>query len=150
MSRLIPVTLTNMCMVYDGDRVLVQDRVDPDWPGITFPGGHVESGESFAASVIREVYEETGLTIRNPQLCGIKEWENNDGSRYIVLLYKADQFSGELRSSDEGKIFWMERDSILSKKTTEHFDKLLDVFLREDLSEFYYQKTNHDWIIQLL
>ena len=63
MSRQIPVTLTNMCMVYDGDKVLVQDRTDPDWPGITFPGGHIESGESFCASVIREVFEETGLYI---------------------------------------------------------------------------------------
>ena len=39
---------TNMCMVTDGQgRLLVQDRVNPDWPGITFPGGHVEPGESF-------------------------------------------------------------------------------------------------------
>ena len=81
MSRTVPVTLTNMCMVCDGDKVLVQDRVDPHWPGITFPGGHVESGESFAAAVIREVFEETGLTIESPHLCGVKEWENQDGSR---------------------------------------------------------------------
>ena len=93
MSRQIPVSLTNMCMIRNGDQVLVQDRKDPDWPGITFPGGHVESGESFCASVIREVYEETGLTIENPRLCGVKEWENEDGSRYMVLLYKTELIS---------------------------------------------------------
>ena len=106
MSRQIPVTLTNMCMVRNGDYVLVQDRTDPHCPGVTFPGGHIESGESFTASVVREVYEETGLTIENPRLCGVKEWENSDGSRYIVLLYKADRFSGKVRSSPEGKVCW--------------------------------------------
>lgn len=55
MSREVQVELTNMCMVCDGDKVLVQNRVKPGWPGITFPGGHVEPGESVTASVIREV-----------------------------------------------------------------------------------------------
>ncbi|EKA00984.1 MutT/nudix family protein, partial [Streptococcus sp. GMD6S] len=41
------------------------------WSGYAFPGGHVENGEAFAESVIREIYEETGLTIQNPQLVGI-------------------------------------------------------------------------------
>ena len=66
MSRTEPVTLTNMCMVYDGDKVLVQQKVDDDYTGITFPGGHVEKGESFTDAVIREVFEETGLTISAP------------------------------------------------------------------------------------
>ena len=150
MSRQIPVTLTNMCMVCNGDKVLVQDRVDPDWPGITFPGGHVETGESFCASVIREVYEETGLTIESPRLCGIKEWENTDGSRYMVLFYKTDKFSGELKSSDEGAVYWTSLSALSTLRLTEHFDKVLEVYLRDDLSEFYYKRTDTDWEIQLL
>ena len=71
MNRRESVEFVNMCMIKNGDKVLVQDRVSPDWPGITFPGGHVERGESFVAAVIREVREETGLTISKPQLCGI-------------------------------------------------------------------------------
>ncbi len=55
--------LTNMCMVYDGTKVLVQDRVSKSWCGLAFPGGHVDKGESFSDAVIREIYEETGLTI---------------------------------------------------------------------------------------
>lgn len=150
MSRQIPVTLTNLCMVCDGDKLLVQDRLDPNWPGISFPGGHVESGESFAAAVVREVYEETGLTIQQPRLCGVKEWENSDGSRYVVLLYRADKFSGALKHSAEGQVFWATRQEILTMPMTEHFDKVMDVFFRDDLSEFYYQKTENGWEIQLL
>ena len=48
------VEFTNLCMVRDGGRVLVMDRKKEDWPGITFPGGHVEVGESFTEAVIRE------------------------------------------------------------------------------------------------
>ena len=150
MSRQIPVTLTNMCMVYDGDRALVQDRVDPDWPGITFPGGHVESGESFCASVIREVFEETGLTIENPRLCGVKEWENQDGSRYIVLFYKTNQFSGQLKSSEEGKVFWSSIESLSSLKLSLDFQQHLDLFFNEDLSEAFYENTGLGWKLHLL
>ena len=150
MSRQIPVTLTNMCMVYDGDRVLVQDRVDPDWPGITFPGGHVESGESFCASVIREVFEETGLTIENPRLFGLKEWENQDGSRYIVLFYKTNQFSGQLKSSEEGKVFWSSIESLSSLKLSLDFQQHLDLFFNEDLSEAFYENTDLGWKLHLL
>ena len=56
--------------------------------------------------MIREVQEETGLTIRSPQLCGIKDWCENQ-CRFVVLLYKATCFDGELRSSPEGRV-WLE------------------------------------------
>ena len=145
------VTLTNMCMVYDdAGNVLVQDRVDKKWSGLTFPGGHIEKGESFVDSVIREVYEETGLTIENPRLCGVKEWENSDGSRYIVLLYKADRFSGKVRSSPEGKVCWAALSTLPSLRLSLDFEKLLEVFLRDDLSEFYFEQTPEGWQDHLL
>ena len=72
MKRSEPVEVMNMCVLRRGSKVLVQDRTDPNWPGVAFPGGHVEKGESFTDAVIREVQEETGLTISSPRLCGIK------------------------------------------------------------------------------
>lgn len=98
MSRTENTIFTNMCMIYDdAGNVLVQNRLNPNWPGITFPGGHVENGESFTDSVIREIYEETGLTVSELQMCGIKDWVRDDGTRYVVLLYKTNNVSWKSR-----------------------------------------------------
>ncbi|MBP1546353.1 MAG: 8-oxo-dGTP diphosphatase [Oscillospiraceae bacterium] len=150
MARTEIVTITNMCMVCDGDRILVQDKKDDDsWNGATFPGGHVEKGEPFTDAVIREVFEETGLTIRSPRLCGIKDWIREDGSRYMVLLYKTDSFSGELRSSEEGEVFWVKMSEFSKLKLATDMDILLRVFCEDELSEFFYNNDNGKWEIKL-
>lgn len=145
MSRTETVILTNMCMVYDGNKVLVQDKADPKYKGATFPGGHVEKGESFTDAVIREVFEETGLTIAAPRLCGIKSWMKNDGTRYMVLLYKTDRFAGELKSSEEGEVFWADLNEFMQLELAGGMEDMLRVFLEEDLSEFYYYKEDDVW-----
>lgn len=146
---------TNMCMVYDQDgSILVQGRKKKDWPGLCFPGGHVEPGESFVESVIREVYEETGLTIENPRLCGTKQFQTREGARYVLLFYKTDRFSGELRSSDEGEVFWIPRRDLPSHQLANDFLEMVQVMESEDLSEFYYylKDGNYDgeWGMKLL
>ena len=151
MARSEQAIFTNMCMISDGNgNILVQNRRNPDWPGIAFPGGHVEPDESFTASVIREVFEETGLTVENPVLCGIKQFPTREGARYVVLFYRADRFSGELRSSDEGEVFWIPREELLSYPLVEDFLEMVKVFESEELSEFYYYKEQNQWLMKLL
>ena len=139
MSRVERVVLTNMCMVTDGSRVLVQRRNDPNWPGVVFPGGHVEPGESFVDSTVREVYEETGLTVSNLRLCGVRQWslENGDYDRYIVFFFKTSTFTGSLRSSSEGDVFWIERADLLSYPLVKDFEAMLEVFESDSLNENY-------------
>jgi len=137
MNRTEPVELANLCMIYNGDRFVLQNRRKPDWQGYTFPGGHVEPNESFIDSVIREMKEETGLTIRNPKLCGIKQFKGDYG-RYIVFLYKTNEYKGQLRDSEEGNVIWVDRIELDDYKTVNHFQELLDVFEKEELSEFLY------------
>ena len=151
MSRSEAAIFTNMCMISDGNgNILVQDRKNPDWPGITFPGGHVEPGESFTASGIREVFEDTGLTVGNPVLCGVKQFQTRREERYVVFLDRADRFSGELRSSDEGAVFWIPRQSLTDYPLAPDFLEMVRVFEEPSLSEFYYSKNNENWDIQLL
>ena len=148
MSRTEKVEFTNMCMVTDESRVVVIDRQKKDWPGVTFPGGHVEEGESFADAVIREVKEETGLTIFSPTLCGIKDWYEN-GARYVVLLYRATRFEGELTSSSEGKVWWEELDNLKNLKLSLDMNDMLRIFLEEELSEFFYYLKDGKWLYDL-
>ena len=146
MERSESAVFTNMCMVRDGSRVLVINRNDPGWPGLAFPGGHVEQGEAFADSVIREVYEETGLTIEQPRLCGIKQFRTEENSRYIVLLYRTDKFEGQLISSGEGEVFWLTLEQLDQYPLTPHFEQVVEVMLRDDLSEFFYDQSGGGWV----
>ncbi len=137
--------LTVMCMVCDGTKILVQDRHAEDWPGVTFPGGHVEPGEAFTDAVRREVKEETGLDILRPTLCGVKDYIQEDGARYIVMLFRADNFSGELRSSDEGRVFWIERDELTQYKLACDFIDMVHVMENPSLTEFFYERDGESW-----
>ena len=151
MSRSEKAIFTNLCMVYDrAGNILVQDRLDPSWPGLCFPGGHVEPGESFVDSVIREVWEETGLTIENPKLCGTKQFQTQQGERYVVFFYKTDKFSGELKSSKEGRVFWIPRDTLPQYTLCDDFPDMVKVFESDELSEFYYYTEDGNWKLKLL
>ena len=146
MAREEQAIFTNMCMVTDGaGNVLVQDRLNPDWPGITFPGGHVEPEESFTLSVIREVFEETGLTVEDPVLCGTKQFQTKTGARDVVFFYKATKYHGVLRSSDEGKVFWLPRKELPNQILAPDMMEMVQVMESDDLCEFYYQKVEDNW-----
>lgn len=151
MDRTERAEFTCMCMITDGQgNILVQDRQNPDWPGIIFPGGHVEPAESFVHAVIREVWEETGLRIENPILCGIKQFQTPDGARYVVLFYRTTQFSGQLTASDEGAVFWIPRTDLQKYPLSNDFLDMVKVFESDSLSEFYYNRKGTDWELKLL
>ena len=113
--------------------------------GLTFPGGHVEPGESFVESVIREVREETGLTIADPVLCGIKQFPTESGARYVVLFFKATKFTGEIQSSDEGLVYWLPRIELPKQKLALDMLDMIRVMESKNLSEFMYYQENGIW-----
>ena len=142
------VELKVLCLIEDGNKILLQNRVKKDWQGYTLPGGHVEREESFVDAVIREMKEETGLSIKNPKLVGVKQFPIKCG-RYVVFLYKTNEYSGTLVSSSEGKIEWVEYDKLKGINTVDDFEELLKVMNSNNLSEFQYVVKDDVWKIIL-
>lgn len=139
-----PCKLYTMTMVYEHEsgRVLVLDRCKTDWPGLTFPGGHVEPGESLTACAAREIAEETGLSVRNLTPCGVVHWADaTSGLRYLEFLYKTEDFSGILsEGTDEGKVFFLSKEDLLaSDRLSQNFDEYLPVFFGDGWTELYYE-----------
>lgn len=139
MERSYKTEFTNMVMIRrDDGMVLVQERI-LYWKGIAFPGGHAEPGESFERSAEREILEETGLTVKNLELCGIVHWDCPERKeKFIVFLYRTSDFSGELISeTEEGKVFWVKEDELKNMKLCSNFEKYLELFTCDVVTEFH-------------
>ena len=146
MGRTEQAEFTNMCMLQREDgKMLFQRRRDPDWPGLVFPGGHVEPGETFVQSAVREVHEETGIIITGLRLCGLKHWEE-DGVRNVVLLYRAEKHEGMARSSEEGEVWWMPLRDFPQAALASGMKDTLRVFLDDCLSEHSFRLEDGHWL----
>jgi 8-oxo-dGTP diphosphatase len=153
MGRTEIAEITVLCLISDGDKVLFQNRIKEDWKGYTLPGGHVEPGESFVDAVIREMKEETGLDIKNPRLAGVKQFPIIDGGkengRYIVFLFKTNEFSGSVISSAEGKMEWVEYSKLSEMDTVNDLEELVEVINNPELTEFQYLVDGDNWTVSI-
>ena len=130
-SQIEKVCFMNMCMIQDHKgNVLALDKVNDSYTGTTFPGGHVEANEIFQKSMIREVWEETGLTVEAPKLGGLYHWHKS-GVHYVITLYKADKFTGELKSSEEGRVYWIPLEELKTKELATGMERFADSGIRE-------------------
>lgn len=103
--------LATLCYVKrDGCTLMVHrnkkanDIHEGKWNGL---GGKFEPGETPEECVIREVQEESGLTIRNPRLCGLLMFPKFKGNDWYVFVFTAHEFDGELIDSPEGSLEWI-------------------------------------------
>lgn len=151
MSRSEKAIMTVLCLITKENKLLLQDRTNDDWHGLTLPGAHVEKEESFYKAIVREVKEETGLTIKNPKLCGVKQFQTDNDERYVVLLYKTNEFTGTLTSSEEGEMLWIDRADLESYQLVDNFYELIEVMESDNLTEFMYKRKNKglDWLVKI-
>ena len=140
--------LTTLCYIEKDDKYLMLHRVKKvndenhdKWIGV---GGKFEAGESPEDCLLREVWEETGIRVEDPKLCGIKQFPTENDERYVVLFFKATKFSGELKSSDEGEALWVPRSELLKQKLVRGFEEMLTVFESDEISEVFWNKGEED------
>ena len=137
----VPKTeVANMVMVQDKHTgmVLVQDKIKK-YCGISFPGGHLEDGESVYDSAIREIKEETGLDITNLISCGFFQWYNNKtGDRYFIFFYKTTDFAGELvGETGEGKVLWANLSDFPPERIAPDMESFMPMFSDNGYIEAY-------------
>ena len=86
------------------------DTHEGKWNGL---GGKLEAGETPEECVIREVYEESGLSIRNPKLCGLLMFPHFKGNDWYVFVFTANEFTGGLIDSPEGRLEWIRDEKVV-------------------------------------
>ena len=108
--------LTTLCYIEKDGKYLMLHRVSKKndvnkdkWIGV---GGHFEEGESPEDCLLREVKEETGLTLTSYRFRGILTFNFNDNESEYICLYTADGFEGELIDCNEGTLEWVSKDEI--------------------------------------
>lgn len=131
--------LTTLCYIEKDESYLMLHRVSKKhdvnkdkWIGV---GGHFEQGESPEDCLLREVKEETGLTLKSYRFRGILTFIFNDNESEYICLYTADEFEGELRDCDEGTLEWVPKSEIHNLNLWEG-DKIFFDLLNQDVPFF--------------
>ena len=89
----------------------VNDENHDKWIGV---GGKFEEGESPEECMLREVQEETGLTLTAWRYRGIVTFVSDEWGGEYMHLFTADGYAGQIRSCDEGELEWIEKQRLLA------------------------------------
>jgi 8-oxo-dGTP diphosphatase len=127
---------TTQCYLERGKQYLmlhrtkkVNDENHDKWIGV---GGHFEDGETPEECVLREVLEETGLTLTRLRLRGIVTFLSDIWEGEYMYLFTSDAFEGQMKECDEGELVWVEKDRLGALELWEGDYIFLDLLDRED------------------
>lgn len=131
--------LTTLCYIEDRNRYLMMHRVKKEqdinkdkYIGV---GGHFEYGESPDECLMREVMEETGLTLTSYKARGIVTFIYGEDVCEYMHLYTADGYEGDITDCDEGELVWIDKDKVFDLNIWEG-DKIFFRLLNEDRPYF--------------
>ena len=131
--------MTTLCYIEAEDSYLMLHRVSKKndvnkdkWIGV---GGHFEEGESPEECLLREVREETGLTLTSWRFRGIVTFTQEGYGTEYMCLYTADGFEGEIRECEEGVLEWIKKDE-LQKLNLRKGDLIFLKLLKDDMPFF--------------
>lgn len=125
--------MTTLCYIENEGKYLmlhrikkVNDENQDKWIGV---GGKFEAGEMPEDCVIREVYEETGLTLKSYKYRGIVTFVSNEFGTEYMHLFTSDSYTGNMKLCDEGELVWIDKKAVLELNIWEGdkiFLRLLD------------------------
>lgn len=128
--------MTTLCYIEKEGKYLMLHRVKKHhdinagkWIGV---GGHVENGETPEECLLREVKEETGLTLTAYRLRGLVTFLSDVCEPELMCVFTADAFDGELIECDEGELAWVDKSDVLALPTWEGDRVFLERLLSGD------------------
>lgn len=130
--------VTNCLIIKDREVLLLKK---PRYGWYAMPGGKMEHGESVQESVVREVQEETGLLIKNPQLYSVATMTKASAPKprdeWMMFTFMTDQFAGKLvEESPEGELEWIPIAEI-DQIPTAPSDRFIHQFLLKNKQHLY-------------
>ena len=138
--------LTTLCYIEKDDKYLMLHRVKKEnelnhdkWVGV---GGKFEPDETPEECMLREVREETGLTLTKYQFRAILTFLSDEWETEYIHLYTASEFTGTLLECDEGNLEWIPKSEIDKLKLWEG-DKIFFKLLRET-EDFFSLKLRYE------
>lgn len=139
-------SIATICYLEKENKVLFL-KFDKKWGQVYAPpGGKMDEGESPFECIIREFKEETGLTIINPKLKGYSYWNYVDKEYGIIFIYKAKEYIGELKSSTEGNVMWINKNEISKLKQFDMNSKFTDLIFDESIFEGNFTLNDDDTV----
>lgn len=130
---------TTLCYIEQDGKYLMLHRISKKndvnkdkWIGI---GGKFEPGEMPEECLLREVYEETGLTLNSYKFRGILTFVCDCAEPEYIFLYTSNDFSGQIKDCDEGELCWVEKEKVFDLNIWEG-DKVMFRLLDEKKEPF--------------
>jgi len=118
--------VSSLCWLEDARRVLVLRRRHEPFAGyFTAPGGKLEPGEDPEQCIIREMQEEAGIQIQSPQLQLVTSERGPENYRWVVFIFRARQYQGQVGTTDEGSFLWVPKEELARSTMLPEVDRLL-------------------------
>lgn len=137
---------TTLCYITRGDQVLMLHRIKKEndlnkdkWIGV---GGKFEGEETPDECLLREVYEETGLSLTDWKCRGVITFLSDRWPGEFMYLFTADGFTGELKTCNEGQLEWVSREFIGSLPQWEGDKIFLDLLWQD--APFFLLKLRYE------
>ena len=129
--------LTTLCYIEKDDCYLMLHRTKKEkdenrdkWIGV---GGKFEPGESPEDCLLREVKEETGLSLTTFWFRGIVTFVSDEWGTEYMHLFTADEYEGSIKECEEGELVWIPKNQIESLKLWEGDKVVLNLLQKEKM-----------------